>query len=296
MKVLVICNPISGGGRASRLASQLRQLLEGRGHSVDLFLTSAAGDARRRASQVAPEVERIVSVGGDGTLSEVLNGLEDPTRVPFTQLATGTANLLAHDLKLPYDAEGVSQLLEHGTIRRLDLGLAGGRRFLMVVSSGFDAMVTLEAQGNRSGTMNYARWLPAIIKVLRDYEPPQFTVNVDDHDPIEGQLVIVSNVRNYGGLFTVADRAVCDSGYLDVCVLTRAALPGLVRALVGGLTGGLSRTEGVVYVQGTRIGIMSNRPVPVELDGDPFGTTPVEITVKPRQVPIVVPDSVSGGG
>ena len=289
MRILVICNPISGGGRASKLAKRLQGLLEGRGHGVELFLTSAAGDARRRASQVDSKVDRIVSVGGDGTLSEVLNGLEDPTRIPFTQLATGTANLLAHDLNLPYDAEGVSHLLEHGAIRHLDLGLAGERRFLMVVSSGFDAMVTLEAQGNRSGTMNYARWLPSIIKVLREYEPPQFTVNVDDREPIEGQLVIVSNVRNYGGLFTMADRAVCDSGYLDVCVLTRAALPGLVRALVGGLTGGLSRTEGVVYVQGTRIGITSSRSVPVELDGDPFGTTPIEIIVKPRQVPIVVP-------
>jgi YegS/Rv2252/BmrU family lipid kinase len=289
MKVLVICNPISGGGRACGLAKRLQDLLEDRGHGVELFLTSAAGDARARASRVDSEVDRIVSVGGDGTLSEVLNGLVDPTRVPFTQLATGTANLLAHDLNLPYDAEGVARLLEHGTVRRLDLGLAGDRRFLMVVSSGFDAMVTLEAQGSRSGTMNYARWLPSIIKVLREYEPPQFTVTVDDRKPIEGQLVIVSNVRNYGGLFTVADRAVCDSGYLDLCVLTQAALPGLVRALVGGLTGGLSRTQGVVYVQGRQIGITSRQPVPVELDGDPFGTTPIEITVKPRQIPIVVP-------
>jgi YegS/Rv2252/BmrU family lipid kinase len=289
VNILVICNPISGGGRAARLSRRLRELLERRGHDVDLFLTSAAGDARRRASQATPDVDRIVSVGGDGTLNEVLNGLEDPSRTPLTQLATGTANLLAHDLNLPYDAEGVGRLLERGTIRRLDLGLVGDRRFLMVVSSGFDAMVTLEAQGNRTGPMNYARWLPSIVKVLREYEPPRFTVRVDDRDPIEGQLVIVSNVRNYGGLFTVADRAVCDSGLLDVCVLTRAALPGLMRALVSGLTGGLSRTAGVVYVQGTRIGITSNTPVPVELDGDPFGTTPIQISLRPRHVPIVVP-------
>jgi len=289
VKILVICNPISGGGRAAKLSGRLRELLERLGHDVDLFLTSAAGDARRRASQATPDVDRIVSVGGDGTLNEVLNGLEDPSRTPLTQLATGTANLLAHDLDLPYDAEGVSRLLEHGTIRRLDLGLVGDRRFLMVVSSGFDAMVTLEAQGNRTGPMNYARWLPSIVKVLREYEPPRFTVRVDDRDPIEGQLVIVSNVRNYGGLFTLADRAVCDSGFLDVCVLTRAALPGLMRALVSGLTGGLSRTEGVVYVHGTRIGITSNQPVPVELDGDPFGTTPIQISLQPRHVPIVVP-------
>ncbi len=87
----------------------------------------------------------------------------------------------------------------------------------------------------------------------------------------------------------MTDRAVCDSGYLDVCVLTRAALPGLMKALVGGLTGGLSRSEGVVYVHGTRIAITSAEAVPVEIDGDPFGTTPVRISLRPRHVPVVVP-------
>jgi YegS/Rv2252/BmrU family lipid kinase len=289
VNVLIICNPISGGGRAAKLANRLVELVVAGGHDADLFLTSAAGDASRRASQVDPGVDRIVSVGGDGTLSEVLNGLEDPSRVPLTQLATGTANILAHDLNLPYDAEGVSRLLEHGSIRHLDMGSVGDRRFLMVVSSGFDAMVTLEAQGNRTGPMNYARWLPSIIKVLREYRPPRFTVNVDDLNPIEGQLVIVSNVRNYGGLFTVADRAVCDSGFLDVCVLTRAALPGLIKAAVGGLTGGLSGSDGVVYVHGTRIGITSSEPVPVEVDGDPYGTPPIQISLQPHHVPVVVP-------
>jgi YegS/Rv2252/BmrU family lipid kinase len=289
MKALIICNPISGGGRAAREAERLRELLARRGHEAEIFATSMAGDARRRASCVSSDVDRIVAVGGDGTLNEVLNGLEDPSRIPITQLATGTANLLAHDLDLPYDAEGVCRVLERGSVRRLDLGFVGDRRFLMIVSSGFDAMVTQEAQGNRSSTMSYARWLPSIVKVLRDYEPPSFTVRVDGLEPIEGQLVIVSNVRNYGGLFTMADRAACDSGYLDVCVLTRAALPDMLKGLVGGLTGGLSGARGVVYVHGSRIEVTATRPVPVEIDGDPYGTTPVRIHLEPGRVPVVVP-------
>jgi YegS/Rv2252/BmrU family lipid kinase len=291
VRVLIICNPISGGGRSRRLGSRLGKLLEDKGHQVDLYLTERAGDANRRAAAIDGDVERVVAVGGDGTLNEVLNGLPDPSRIPMTQLATGTANLLAHDLGLPYDSEGASRLLENGEVRRLDMGMIGEKRFLMVVSSGFDAMVTHEVQGNRTGTMSYARWLPSIVKLLKDYRPPRLKVEVDDRDPIEGEMVIVSNVRPYAGLFTVADRARCHSGHLDVCVLTRASFPHLARATVGGLTGGLSQQNGVVYVTGSRIALMAQDPVPVQLDGEAFGTTPLEITLKPRHVPVVVPRS-----
>jgi diacylglycerol kinase family enzyme len=96
-------------------------------------------------------------------------------------------------------------------------------------------------------------------------------------------------VRNYGGVFTVADRARCDSGHLDICVLTRAALPSLARAAVSALTGGLSNCPGVIYLTGTRVELGSDRPVPLELDGDPFGATPVDIKMEPQHVPVIVP-------
>jgi len=296
VRVLVVCNPISGGGRAGRLGPELRELLTSEGHEVELVRTGRAGDARERAARVDLEFDRIVVVGGDGTVNEVVNGLREPARIPLTQLATGTANLLAHDLRLPYSVREMGRLMGNGSIRRLDLGLvscagtpAGQRRFLMVTSVGFDAMVTLEAQGQRRGPMSYARWLPSIVRVAHSYRPPRLRVEVDDGQPVEGQMVIVSNVRNYGGLFTAADRASCDSGHLDVCVLTRAALPALARAAWSALRGGLSRSRGVVYLTGERIRVSSDGPVPVEIDGDPGGTTPIEISVRPRVVPVVVP-------
>ena len=289
MRILVICNPISGGGRAGSLGADLSQRLERAGHSVELYRTTCRGDARVRAARVDPEVERIVVVGGDGTINEVLNGLPDPERIPLAQLATGTANLLAHELHLPWSAEAMSELLGNGAIRRLDLGLAGDRRFLMVTSAGFDAMVTHEAQGQRSGTMSYARWVPSIVRVARRYRPPRLSVVVDEAEPVDCEMVIVSNIRNYGGLFTAADLARCDSGHLDVCALTRAGIPALVGATWSAFRRGLSGHPGVRYMTGRRILVRSEETVPVEVDGDPAGTTPLDVSVRPRVVPVVVP-------
>jgi YegS/Rv2252/BmrU family lipid kinase len=293
MKILVICNPISGGGRARRLGRQLGDLLEGRGHRVELYVTGQAGDGRRRAATAEPDLERIVVVGGDGTLNEVLNGLRDPSRIPLAQLGTGTANLLAHELDLPSRPADLAGLVENGPTRRVDMGLADGRRFLLVVSAGFDGMVTRVAQGGRSGTMSYFRWLLPILKVLKSYRPPRLAVRVDGGEPTEGGLVIVSNVRNYGGIFTAADRARCDSGHLDVCILVRASVPRLVRGVLSAFRGGLSRNPDVIYRTGTHIEVRSDQPVETQIDGDPFGTTPLDISVVARHVPVVVPSNAS---
>ena len=87
----------------------------------------------------------------------------------------------------------------------------------------------------------------------------------------------------------MADRARCDSGWLDVCILRNGSRGGLVRAAVSGLTGGLSGRDDVAYVTGRRVRIDSEQPVPVEIDGDPAGTTPLDIEIRPAHVPIVVP-------
>ena len=289
MKILLIGNPVSGGGRARRLAERLVRILEGRGHDVEVCMTREAGEGRRRAARIESAVDRLVVVGGDGTLNEILNGLPDPAAVPLCQLATGTANILAHDLRLPRRPEALAELLENGELRRLDMGLVAERRFLMLVSAGFDAMVTEEIRRTRSGTLGYARYLAPILRVLGSYRPTRITVQVDGETPVQGELVVVSNTRNYGGLFTLADRARADSGHLDVCVLSRASLPALLRTAVGGLSGGISGQKGVTYLTAREITIDAEESVAVQVDGDYFGRTPVRIGIEPACVPFISP-------
>ncbi len=289
MKIVVLGNPIAGGGQARQRIDALAARLRERGHDTEVQLTERAGDAALRARRLEPDVDRLVVVGGDGTLNEALNGLPDPTRVPLAQLPTGTANLLARDLRLPFDAEGTARLLDAGELRHLDMGCAGGRRFLMLVSAGFDALVTQELAGRRRGTLGFVGYARPILRALRRYRPPRLRVAVDGGEPLACGLVIASNTRNYGGLFTVVREARCDSGQLEVCLFTRASLPSLIRVAVQGLFGGVSDKRGVVHLRGRRVSIGAEEPTPVEVDGDYFGTTPVDVELHPRCVPFVAP-------
>jgi diacylglycerol kinase family enzyme len=116
-------------------------------------------------------------------------------------------------------------------------------------------------------------------------------VALDGAPALPGALVVASNVRNYGGLFTVAAGAVPDSGVLDVSLFARARIPDLARYAAAGLRGRISRLRGVTCATARRIEIDADEPVPIEVDGDACGTTPATIEVMPRCVPFVVPAS-----
>jgi YegS/Rv2252/BmrU family lipid kinase len=289
VNILLIVNPISGGRRAQRRRRDLEAVLARRGHEVIVRVTERPGDAARFAAATGASVERLLVAGGDGTLNEVVNGLGDRLDTPIAQLPTGTANLLGHEFELPRHADGVADLLESGVVRRLDLGTLDGHRFVSLASCGFDAMVTRSIKRTRSGSLGYGGHVRPILSTLRGYREPRLRVRVDAGDEVDAALVLVSNVRNYGGLFRVTDRALPDSGHLDVCVFSRASRLRLIRYAVAALRGRVSALSGVHYTTGKRIAIRSDEPVPVEVDGDYYGETPVEIGVIPGVLPILTP-------
>ena len=291
MRILVVVNPIAGGGAAAHGAERLVRLLEGRGHAVECFSSQNSQEAGERVRQRESEgdLDRIVVAGGDGTVNDVLNGLEDPSRVPLAQLAFGTANMLARELRIPRDPGALAALVERGACRRLDLGRAGSRRFLLVASSGFDAMVTRAVSRTRRGTLGYPGYARPILQALRHYRAPQLRVSIDGAEPLSGALAVVSNIRNYGGIFSVADRARPDSGVLDVCVFGGERVGDLLRYAVAAAGRRVSRLRDVTYRTGRRIVIEAREPTAVQIDGDYRGTTPLSIELEPSVVPILTP-------
>jgi YegS/Rv2252/BmrU family lipid kinase len=289
VKVLVIANPIAGGGKAREQAEALESELVARGHSVEIFLTEKAGDGAERAGRIGPDVDCIVSVGGDGTLNDVINGLPDGNQVPITQLPSGTANILAHELGFPTEPRSTADLIDTGEVHHIDMGLVGDRRFLMVVSVGFDAMVTQYILKNRGGKLGYRGYVRPILEVLKDYVPAKLAVTVDDELPVACEGVIASSTRNYGGLFKIAGDARPDSGKLHVCIIEKASLKDIIQLGIAGLMRGVAKHRGVDYRTGSRVAIRAEEPAPVEIDGDYAGTTPIDIELRPGAIPILVP-------
>jgi diacylglycerol kinase (ATP) len=289
MHVLIIANPIAGTGQTKQLVHEFGDLLVTRGHDVEINLTAKAGEAEERAGSLASNLDRLVVAGGDGTMNEVLNGLADPSQIPILHLPTGTANQLALTLQLPADYEQLAECLERGASKRIDMGIAGDRRFLLLVSAGFDAKVAEEVRHCRGSSLGYTGYMLPILKAAAAHRPARLRIVVDGQEEITGYNVMVLKVRRYGGLFVFADHASLDSGCFEICVFREGTIGWLCLYALAGLTGKASDFPGLILTTGRKVHIESEEPVPVEIDGDHFGETPIAIELQPAVVPVIVP-------
>ncbi len=287
----MLANPIAGRGRARGHAEALARGLRGMGIECDLHFTEGRGDARVRASELASGVDLVGCVGGDGTLGEVLAGLGDRA-VPVAVLPSGTANVLSIDLRLPRDVDGVLAAIAGGRTTCLDTARVNGDRLSFLVTGvGLDARIVAEVEARRHGPITKRTYVGAMRRALRGYVPPSLAVEIDGRaiDGTFGQ-VIVSNVVNYAGFHVLSEDRRLDDGLFEAYLFRDGSRSGLfaaaLRGLVRGLPGGSCTLQ-----RARRVRITSDSPVPCQVDGDAFGTTPVEIAVHPVQSRLVVPSA-----
>ncbi len=294
-RIRIIANPVSGQGRGARRAREVTEILRARGCSAELAETRTAGDARRLASE-AGHCSAVVAVGGDGTVNEVLNGL--PPGPALGMIPSGTANVLAKELRLPRGAAGLAGVLADGKELWWDLALdrATGRKILLFAGAGYDAHVVHAFHAARKGTIRmweYAFWG---LKGILDFEAPRMILDLDGRVVArDASWVIVSNVASYGGPLVFTPRARPDDGLLEVMVLRGGGRRDVVRmfwrAIVGRLLGIDLRLGGLSFHAARRVRLSSadGRPVPVQVDGDPGGALPLELEVVPSAAALLSP-------
>jgi diacylglycerol kinase (ATP) len=290
--LLLIANPVSGGGRGRVAALALQQALAGRGITADVHLTQRAGDAAERARRAGAEpFDGLVAIGGDGTVNEVLHGMPDPTR-PLGVLPVGTANVLACELGLPAAPNAAAAVLAAGALRELAIGLVGERRFLLFVGVGVDGAVVERLSAVRSGTLGKRKWAGPILHTLWHW--PQFRLRAElaDGTVLEDlSSVLVTRVRNYGGLLRLPKSVDADSGLLHVLGFRQRRRLGWLWQGLRGFTRTMREGRGLVVAATTHVRVTGDAPL--QIDGD-FGgraafATPVEIALLPAHARIYAP-------
>ena len=292
-RLLLVVNPISGRGRALRAAESFLAAVRAAGAPVEEFRTAASGDAAARAAEArAGGFDAVVACGGDGTVNEVLNGLGG-SGLPVAILATGTANVLARDLGVPFGPEDAARVALLGRPRALDIGearsTAGERRFLCCAGAGFDGAVVRGVAEARKARLGFRGWVKPLWREIRSHEFRPLRVTVDGKPAGPATLAVVCNTANYGGLFTLVPGADPGDGALDAFLLDARRRRSFFRYLWGAWRGTLPRQEDASTARGTVVRIESDSPVPVQVDGDPFGTTPLETTLRPGAATVLVP-------
>jgi len=282
-------NPRSGAGgqhpRLMELIAGLREYgLRPRLYSRPDELDAAVADPERREN-----LHGLIAAGGDGTLLHLINRHGD---IPIGLLPLGTENLVAHYLKVPRNGRTVAKIVAEGHQQRFDVGRLGTQRFLVMASAGIDAEIIRRAHAQRTGHITRAAYVAPILAALGYYAHPELRVYVDDDPtPVVGRIVVAANLPMYALGLRVVPTARPDDGLLDIRVFQGGTALQVMRYFALLQTGAHEHVADVVHLQARKVRIESESPVPVQIDGDPAGETPVDVSVDPSACQLFVPES-----
>jgi diacylglycerol kinase (ATP) len=290
MKTAVIVNPEAGKRFFLNLyLPQVLRLLEREGIEHRVFYTRGPGHATQLVQTHAGGLDFVTVFGGDGTIREVVKGM-GPRPLPLGVIPFGTVNVLALDLGIPRNPLAAARVLAAGHTRLIDVGFLGEEPFLLMVSTGIDAMAVhnLDFRAKRYlGQMAYM--FSAFWTALTD-RPQRVRIRIDGGRVRDaGYLAIISNSRYYAGPYRIARDTRIDDGLLNVLLFKKSSPLDTVRLLVGLLTRRHRLMRDVAFYSGHEVRLSSRTRIKMQMDGDRAASGPATVRVKPRFLPVLVP-------
>ena len=294
-----IINPKAGASSHKYLSSEFKAYLEKRGFDVRVNLTKSLAHACELATDAAVDFDcaMVVTVGGDGTIREVLHGLEGSDK-PLMMVPCGTENLLASELGFDMKLSTLIKTFESGHTRSLDLGVANGKCFTSICGFGFDADVVELVSAVRDGHINHLDYFWPIWRTFWNYKFDTIKVIADGEEVFNDRgFVFVGNISRYAIGLNILRNAKIDDGLLDLCIYKCASKARLIKHSAFTVFKQHHYGKDVIYKHVKKISVSSpSSAIKCEVDGDPGPNLPVEIEVLPGAVTVAAPENGKPAG
>ncbi|RWB22425.1 MAG: diacylglycerol kinase family lipid kinase [Mesorhizobium sp.] len=305
MKVGVVLNPIAGGGKLKRHWPEVAASLKKHFGEFDLRETQTSGDAERLAIDLAVDgCNLVIAAGGDGTASEVADGLlqaefETGRTSELGLLPCGTGIDFARGLGLPDDIEEALARIAGASARKIDAGrisyiddhgALASRHFINIASLGLsgvtDRAVNADKRKGQVSVKALFFWR-TVLEFLR-YRFQEVRITIDDGEPIEARmaLVAVANGKFFGGGMMIAPDADLSDGQFDIVIVRAQNKLGLIRD-IRLLYGGRHRNHPAITILRGRkvlvepVGDVEKNGALVDIDGESPGRIPATFEILP---------------
>ncbi len=276
----IVANPKAGHGKGARAIKELHLLLGAKEIKYEIFETQYPGHATELAQRLAEKgTRRIIILGGDGTISEVVNTTIN-SEVELGVISVGTGNDLARSLGLPYNKpEKALEVIFTGKPTKVDVGWEEDRCFISTLGLGFPAIIA-----QKVNKMKYLKGSPAFFiaayKTINHLHPIPVRITLDDETlDVNCTSILIQNTRFCGGGLLVAPAARTDDGLFDVVVVNDIGKVDLMMNFPKIYSGRhLKHPKFSLYrSQSVRIDTPIN--LSKMFDGDIYGQTPVNAKV-----------------
>ena len=297
----LIVNPTAGAGKTAKKWPHIKELLQGMGLDFEYALTEAPGHAIELASSAAKKgCKLIISVGGDGTINEVVNGLNDANRLKDVTLgiiSTGTGADYIRTLGIPRDYNAACQLFVKPQTRTVDLGVIEFMRdnskvkrlFVNFAGLGFDAEIVKATNQTYKAMGAMASYLMALLSTLAFYQNKGVSIIIDGvAEERKIVTILMGNGKYAGGSMMTTPNADLSDGLFDVLIVDNMTKLDLLRSLPR-IYKGTHLTHPKVFVKRVKeIEIRPKLRMSFQADGDPIGDAPACFYVLPAALKVIV--------
>ena len=298
IKTVFLVNPAAENGAAGRRWPELAHEAASLGLQGDTRFSERPGHLTELAREAAADADLLVAVGGDGTVNEVVNGIAG-LDVELALIPRGTGGDFVRTFGIPRKLDRAVEVALRGRTRAIDLGRGRYRSwagedeesyFANIASAGMSGAIakrTNETSKALGGKVSYA-W--ATVAVFSRWRSDEVRVRVDGTEQA-GRMhdVIVANGRYLGGGMKMVPEAEPDDGLLDVLLIGDLTKRDLLLTMPKTYRGKHLPHPKATVLRGTTVEIDAPEPLPVELDGEQPGTTPVRFELVPRALRLRVP-------
>ena len=293
-------NPASGGGATGRRWPEIAHRAAALGLVGDALLSEEPGHLAELARQAVREgASTLVVVGGDGSVHEVVNGMAEAEGVELAVIPRGTGFDFARTFGITRKLDAAIGTALSGDVREIDLGLASYRSwaggegrsyFANVGSAGISGAIAKRANETSKALGGRISYYWATLSVFAGWQTGEMRITVDETRRSGKMIdVLVANGRYVAGGMMMCPDAEPDDGVLDVLVIGDVTKRDLLFTLPKTYRGRHLPHPRLELLRGRTVTIDADEPLPLELDGEQPGTTPVRLEVVPRALRLRVP-------
>ncbi len=287
-RIAVIANPatrISARALAIALA-EWRMGLD----DVTLSFTDGQGTAELLARRVAQRVDVVVAAGGDGTVGEVATALAH-TDTPLGIIPAGSTNIIAKELNIPArPGDALDLIARDHALLKMDLAFVNDRAMLHMAGAGFDSRLFAMTDPRLKRRLGWGAYFPAGVRASLARPASLLITTEAETFRVDSPLVLLAN----GGSIIsrhlrIDSKPTVNDGLLDLYIVLAIHPLPTIETLMHAMLGGLGDAPDVIYRQVTSVHIESDQPLPYQIDGDVMGNLPIDVTLSPHALRVIVP-------
>jgi diacylglycerol kinase (ATP) len=293
--VVLISNPNAGRGGAHRASAVDRfcEHLNSHGIKVEVVHTTGPGEAEHLAARAVTEgVREVIVSGGDGTINEALQALVG-NEARLGIWPSGTANVLARELNLPFSAEAAAEVIARARQRPIYAGCAieeqtaRRRYFVLMAGLGLDASIVRRVRPRLKRRVGEAAFWYSGLEHLARWQPVPFKVEVDGQT-FPATFAAIGKAAHYGGNLAITPRARLGEPEFEICLINSRSRIRFLYLLSHAMRGGVTRdTPGVRFIRTKRT--RATGDVLVQADGELIGQLPMTFEVGSQAINVIAP-------